>query len=124
MPTAVIVEDHADQALVFESAVTLGGFTTYQINNGKEASDYLKRNVPDMVILDMHLPDMSGDQILKQIRADERLAQTKVIVATADAHLGDRVKGMADIVLLKPVSFTQMKDLPKKVMRMNKTYEG
>jgi CheY-like chemotaxis protein len=123
MPVALIVEDHEDQALVFESAVTLAGFETTQINNGRKASEFLMTNVPDVVILDLHLPDMTGDEILKQIRADERLSATKVILATADGALANRVEDQADLVLLKPVSFDQMKSLSKKVLKMNKRHQ-
>lgn len=59
----------------------------------------------------MHLPNVSGNILLKQIRADERLKKTRVVVATADAQMGESLRGEADLVLIKPITFTQLRDL-------------
>jgi CheY-like chemotaxis protein len=64
-----------------------------------------------MVILDLNLPQVSGAEILARIRTDTRLLKTCVIVATAHPQLADSVQGEADLVLLKPISFTQLRSL-------------
>ena len=64
-----------------------------------------------MVVLDLHLPEISGETILHQIRADERLAGTSIMVATADPHLAETLRSEADLVLIKPISFGQLRDL-------------
>jgi CheY-like chemotaxis protein len=61
-----------------------------------------------IIVLDLHLPHVSGKEILKQIQADERLKNTRVIVATADARTGEMLHKTADLVLLKPVSINQL----------------
>ena len=66
---------------------------------------------PAMVILDLHLPLISGQRLLSQIRSEDSLTETKVIVITADAALAETVQAEADLVLLKPVSFQQLRDL-------------
>lgn len=66
---------------------------------------------PALVVLDLHLPSFSGIDILRHIRADERLAETRVILATADAIMADSLREESDLVLLKPISVTQLRDL-------------
>ena len=63
----------------------------------------------------MHLPNVSGDTILHHIRADERLANTRVMLATADAYMAENLRDKSDLVLLKPISFTQLRDLAKRL---------
>jgi DNA-binding response OmpR family regulator len=110
-PLAFIVEDHLDAATIFSEALKAADFETEVIRSGDVALERLSETVPDMVILDLNLPQVSGADILGRIRADERLSETCVIVATAHPQLADSVHGEADLVLLKPISFTQLRGL-------------
>jgi DNA-binding response OmpR family regulator len=110
-PLAFIVEDHLDAATIFSEALKAAGFETEIIRSGDVALERLSEAVPDMVILDLNLPRVSGAEILTKIRSDDRLAETCVIVATAHPQLADGVQGKADLVLLKPISFTQLRSL-------------
>ncbi|MCQ3935677.1 MAG: hypothetical protein DPW18_01395 [Chloroflexi bacterium] len=108
---SLIIEDDEDLAEIFSQAVTAAGYQTEVINDGLVAQERLKQVVPDVVVLDMHIPHVSGDKLFVQIRADERLNNTRVVVATADAQMGESMWGKADLVLIKPISFTQLRDL-------------
>jgi CheY-like chemotaxis protein len=110
-PVAMVIEDNADQNLVFTMALNKAGFHTESIHNGQEAQKRLKQVVPHVVILDLHLPDIDGNVVLAQIRSDERLAKVNVILATADAVFAEALQSQAELVLLKPVSFSQLADL-------------
>lgn len=110
-PSALVIEDHVDAAVIFTEALKNAGFQTETIRSGDVALVRLSDVVPTIVILDLNLPRVSGTEILRQIRADPRLAETKVIVATAHPHLAEDVKEAADMVLFKPVSFTQLRNL-------------
>jgi two-component system cell cycle response regulator DivK len=110
-PLALIVEDHEDAAIIFSEALKAAGFETETIRSGDLALKRLAEIVPDVVILDLNLPHVSGAEILAQIRADDRLTNTCVIVATAHPQLADGVQREADLVLLKPISFTQLRGL-------------
>jgi DNA-binding response OmpR family regulator len=110
-PLAFIVEDHEDAATIFSEALRAAGFATEVIRSGDVALERLSETAPEMVILDLNLPQVSGTEILSKIRSDERLADTCVIVATAHPQLADGVQGEADLVLLKPISFTQLRGL-------------
>ena len=68
-----------------------------------------------VVVLDMHLPHVAGPDILRYIRADARLEKTQVIIATADPSMADSLREEATLVLLKPISFSQLRDLAKRL---------
>ena len=109
--SAMIIEDNEDLAIIFAEALQAAGFDTGIIQDGDTARARLKSCAPNIIILDLHLPYVSGEDILKQIRADERLVETRVIIATADPRMADMLKDQADLVLLKPISFGQLRDL-------------
>ena len=115
MALALIIEDDENQAPIFAQALKMAEFETETISDGQAALDRLAVVVPDLVLLDMHLPHVSGDIILRQIRADERLAETRVMLATADAVMAENLRDESDLVLLKPISFTQLRDLAKRL---------
>jgi len=112
---ALIIEDEPDLATIFSEALKAGGFKTEMIHDGAEAVERLKEIVPVVVVLDLNLPHVSGPDILKQIRADDRLADTKVLVVTADASLAEMLGDVPDLVLLKPISFMQLRMMAERL---------
>ncbi len=110
-PLALIIEDDPKLSTIFAETLKLAEFKTETIADGQVALERLTTIVPDVVVLDLHLPHVSGREILHQIRADDRLAQTRVMIVTADAAMADSLKDEADLSLLKPVSIHQLHDL-------------
>ena len=110
-PLALIVEDDTKLSNIFSLALEGAGFETEVINDGAEAVARLTTIQPAVVVLDLHLPTVSGPAILRQIKSDKTLAETRVIVATADALLAESIQASADLVLLKPISIGQLRDL-------------
>jgi CheY-like chemotaxis protein len=110
-PLALIVEDSIDLAICFARALQEAEYATEIIHWGDKALEWLSSMVPALVILDLHLPGASGVEILHYIRADYRLAQTRVIIASAYVDLAERLHGEADEILLKPVGFLQLRNL-------------
>jgi DNA-binding response OmpR family regulator len=108
---AFVIEDDLDLSNIFTEALKAAGYQVETIRDGATAQQRLKEVVPEIVILDMHLPNIDGGHLLAQIRADERIAKTRVIIATADALLGEYYEKKADLVLVKPISFSQLRDL-------------
>jgi CheY-like chemotaxis protein len=82
MNQIVIVEDDAMLAEIYTTSVTSAGYTTYVAYDGKAGLDMVKQYKPDLVLLDLMLPQMSGEEVLRAIRADEELKNTKVIILT------------------------------------------
>lgn len=116
---ALIIEDEIPLAGIFANALKFAGYQTGEIYDGQDAIDQLcqAEEAPDLVLLDYHLPSVSGYEILQFIRGDQRFANTRVIMATADpaALLGD-VEQEADLVLIKPISYSQLRDLASRLM--------
>lgn len=110
-PFALIIEDEPELALIFSNALTVAGFETNIVTDGLIARQQLQTLTPDVVVLDLHLPGVMGSDLLAQIRADTRLQETKVIVATADSRLATQIKEDADLVLLKPIGFRELRDI-------------
>ena len=113
-PLAYIIEDYEDQLVIFHKALEMAGYKTEIASDGAAAQKRLTEIAPDLIILDLHLPKVSGNVLLRQIRSDTRLDKTRVLVATADASLGEQLRGQADLVLLKPVSFSQLRLLAER----------
>jgi two-component system cell cycle response regulator DivK len=115
-PIALVVEDDEDLSTIFGEALSAAGFEARIIRDGRTALEQLVNLEPYLVILDMHLPHISGDAILKYIRSESRFSRTTVVVVTADALMGEQAHDTADFVLIKPISFGQLRDL---TMRLN-----
>jgi DNA-binding response OmpR family regulator len=120
---AFIIEDHIDAATIFAEALKAADFQTEVIDSGDKALERLTETIPAMVILDLNLPEVSGIEVLRQIRADARMAGTCVIVATAHPQMADSVQGEADLVLLKPISFTQLRSLAARLASADSSLE-
>jgi len=110
-PFALIIEDDWKLAIICAQALRLAQFETEIVQDGNAALDRLAATTPAVVVLDLHLPHVSGREILRQIRADRRLDQTRVILATADALMAETLRAESDLVLLKPISVRQLRDL-------------
>ena len=91
MNTVAVVEDNADNRLLLQ-AILDGMYEVVEYENGIDALAGLTACLPDLVLLDISLPGMDGNEILARIRADEHLKRLPVIALTAHAMAGDREK--------------------------------
>lgn len=114
-PLALIIEDNEAVAHVFQVAIEQAQFEIELIQNGRTALDRLAVVTPALILLDLHLPHVSGQEILRYVRMDERLAKTPVILATADVTKAETLKEEADFVLIKPFGFVQLHELAKRL---------
>ena len=108
---ALVVEDDTDLSEIFTRALETAGFEVETILDGQVARDRLREVVPSVIVLDMHLPHVDGETLLKQIHADARLSAVRIIVATADAVQAEFVRDHATVVMVKPISFSQLRDI-------------
>jgi DNA-binding response OmpR family regulator len=116
-PFALIVED--DPTLNEIIALTLQeDFDLETCVDGDAAMELLGNVVPQIVVLDLNIPGKPGREILTHIRAEKRFVHTQVIVATADSRQAEILHNEADIVLLKPVSPGQLRELALRVSSM------
>ncbi len=115
MSLALIIEDNEHIADTFAEALQMADFETEIIGDGRTALTRLAAVIPVVIILDLSLPHVSGQEILKHIRADPRLAKTRVVLATAEPWLADSLRPQVDLVLIKPVDFGQLRDLANRL---------
>jgi len=102
-PEALVVDDSDVLRRLIEMCLRPAGFEVATASSGAEALERLSNTVPDLVILDIGLPDMSGWDVLEQIRSDGANAHCKVLVLSGydDAQAEGRRLG-ADAVMVKP----------------------
>ncbi len=94
MTTIAIIEDNADNRLLLQ-AILDESYDLVEYENGADALAGLAVRLPDLVLLDISLPGMDGNEILVRIRADSALRDLPVIALTAHAMSGDREKYLA-----------------------------
>jgi two-component system cell cycle response regulator DivK len=88
-PTLAVVEDNTDNRLLL-SAILGERYRIVEYENGPDALEGFARALPDLVLLDISLPGMDGNEILTEIRRDGRMRHLPVIALTAHAMAGDR----------------------------------
>jgi CheY-like chemotaxis protein len=115
---ALIIEDDEDLANIFAEALRGVGFEVEIIDDGKTAQERLHGSdaVPFLILLDMHLPRVSGGDLLAELKGDARFNDTTIIITTADARMGETYGDQVDFVLIKPISFVQLRDLTSRLM--------
>ncbi len=109
-PTAFIVEDDPQLSKIFSISLQTD-FETEITGDGDSALARLAEIAPSIVVLDLHIPGKSGKDVLLYIRSEERLAGTRVLLCTADERQAQSLEESADIVLLKPVSPAQLRQI-------------
>lgn len=114
-PLALIVEDDESIGMVAVEALRLANYVPELVQDGNAAWQRLIETDPAIVLLDLHLPQISGRELLRRIRADDRLKEMRVIVATADPITANILEKEADLVLIKPYSLLQLKELASRL---------
>ena len=93
----LIVEDEPDIRDTLSYNFEKEGFEVLSSPNGKSALKLLESNEPNIVILDLMLPDMSGLDICRQIKNDKKLSDTSIIMLTAKSEEVDRIVGFESV---------------------------
>jgi CheY-like chemotaxis protein len=91
MKKIALVEDNADNRLLVQ-VVLEDLFDVASYENGQEALDGFVKDKPDLILLDISLPKMDGNEVLRRIRANDVICDVPVIALTAHAMAGDREK--------------------------------
>lgn len=102
-PLIVIVEDDNDFREYLKSILTSNGFITQSYTKGSEALKFIENHQPDLVILDLNLPDMTGEAICMEIR--KQSSDIPIVMLTAKSSISEKVEGLnlgADDYITKP----------------------
>lgn len=108
----VIIEDEPDTAEMYSEMMRLSGYEVIKFFNSKPAIDQIAEQDPSVVILDLMMPDISGLEVLRYLRADSTLATIPVIIVSAKVQPSDIAEGLqagATAYLTKPVAFKELK---------------
>jgi CheY-like chemotaxis protein len=102
----LIVEDHPTMRGAMRLVLEEGGYRIDEATDGAEALRMLREDPPDLMFLDLHMPGVSGAEILGAVRAEPKATATAVIVVTADGEEGrDKALALgADAYFTKPFS--------------------
>lgn len=111
MPLALILEDDSKLAELYETVLKQCNYETRVIDSGRDAQKSLETLSPALILLDIHLPYVSGMDLLKQIQADERFSKTATIVMTADLYTAKELEGKVEHVLLKTHGIARLRDI-------------
>jgi two-component system alkaline phosphatase synthesis response regulator PhoP len=117
--TVLIIEDEEDAAELFAEMMRVSGFRVLKISNSAPALSMIAGEKPDVVILDIMMPEISGLDILRQIRRDPELSHIPVVVVSAKSMPADIKNGMeagAFSYLTKPVGFLDLKDAVERAL--------
>ena len=107
MPTILIVDDEANIVEVVRATLEDERIQVVEALDGVTALALAEAHRPDLVLLDVNLPDMSGLDVCAQLRREPRFASTKIVMLTAAAQADDVARGLAagaDHYLTKPFS--------------------
>ena len=110
-PEAIIVEDDVSLAEMFAESLRAAKYSCEIMYDGKKALEYLEKHSPLLVVLDLYLPKISGEEILKFIHSSPNMLNTNVIIVSADAFYAETLREDVDFVMVKPVSYQQLHDL-------------
>ncbi|MBN1562822.1 MAG: response regulator [Anaerolineae bacterium] len=114
MAYALVVEDDAEIARFVELVLQETAFEVAVVYDGQAALDQLAARPPNLVLLDLNLPKVSGLEVLHHIRQTAALADVRVIVISANPHMVDQAYDEADLILQKPISYDQLRDLVRR----------
>ena len=107
----LVVEDNEKNMKLFRDVLAATGYRTLEATTGGEAVDMASEHTPDLVLMDIQLPDLDGVEALRRLRADARTATIPVLALTAQAMRGDRERFLTegfDGYLSKPVNVREL----------------
>ncbi len=115
--TVLIVEDNELNMKLFQDLLEAHGYETLQTKDGKQALQLAREHRPDLIIMDIQLPEMSGLEVTSWIKNDDNIKHIPIIAVTAFAMKGDEEKmreGGCEAYISKPISVPQFIDAVKK----------
>ena len=113
----LVVEDNEVGMKLFRDVLLATGYRTLEATTGGQAVELAAEHAPDLVLMDIQLPDIDGVEALSRLRANERTASIPVLAVTAQAMQGDHERFLAagfDDYISKPVNIVELVDTVRK----------
>ena len=117
--TVLIVEDNELNMKLFHDLLEAHGYNVIEARNGSQAIELANENLPDLILMDIQLPEVSGLEVTQRLKADEKLASIPVIAVTAFAMKGDEERireGGCEDYIAKPISVSAFLEKVKRYL--------
>ena len=95
MKKVLVADDKATGRELVRTVLENSGYEVHEAGDGAEAVAQARQIVPDLIILDIHMPEMDGFGVIAELRSDPQFAATPIIALTASAMMGDRERAIA-----------------------------
>lgn len=119
MPTVLIIEDDADLLFLYRTALLQNGYEVLEAHNSASAIEVLESSdpAPDLVVIDMVMPDAPGTRVINFLRGDGRFEQTQIVIVTANEQYRERVadKGIA-YFMVKPINVIDLVSVAEQLL--------
>lgn len=105
------VEDNPQNMRLVRKMLSIGGHDMLEALNGKTGIETAEAEIPDLILMDINLPDIDGMEVARYLKSNPRLAHIPIIALTANAMFGDRERFLAagcDGYLAKPISKNEL----------------
>ena len=115
--SVLIVEDNELNMKLFNDLLAAHGYRTIQTRNGFDALELARRHRPDLILMDIQLPEVSGLEVMRWLKDDDELSQIPIIAVTAFAMKGDEERirsGGCEAYISKPISVVTFLDTVRK----------
>jgi len=105
------IEDNEDNMRLVKRALQSRGYTVHEAENGLEGLEQVKSVKPEVILLDINLPDIDGYEVARRLRSDDVALYTPIIAITANALKGDAERALAagcDVYMSKPINVREL----------------
>ena len=123
----LVVDDHEDNIEVLKVRLESWGYGTDSCSNGTEALAYVEKTPPDLILLDVMMPEISGIEVARRIKGNKALPFIPIIMQTALDSTEDKVEGLeagADDYITKPIDFAELKARLRSMLRIKRLQEA
>jgi len=122
----LVVDDQDDNVRLLADLLSVHGYTVATALSGQEALDAVDRSAPDLILLDVVMPGLSGLQVLRRLRADTRFAMLPIVLVTALDPDAERINGLdagADDFLAKPINSHELIARVRSLLRVKRLFD-
>lgn len=118
--TILYIEDNCDNRLLVRRVLEAEGYTVIEAEDGLAGMDFVQSETPDLVLMDINLPELDGYEVTKRLKQSPSMAEVPVIAMTANVMRGDREKTIAagcDGYIPKPIDIDSLPNQIAKFLR-------
>jgi diguanylate cyclase (GGDEF)-like protein len=122
----LVVDDQEDNVELLRARLMARGYAVRSATDGQQALDLVRESPPDLILLDVMMPKMSGIEVVRRIKSDETLPFIAVIMQTALDSTESRVEGLdagADDYITKPINFAELEARVRSMLRIKRLQE-